>query len=732
MPCRAGHAVTLFGVFVIWLAVIGLFDRGWTTPVGGPYGFIAMVEGLTLAAAIRLTEAVAPLSDLWPWAEKYRRWGLMGLVALSLLAFLGVPAMALLVNLLLVLGVGVIAAYLVRRGVAGSRAARVMAPGATVFALVVLAAALAVLGGFHDNPIAGQVIGGFAAAGAVLLALATAAGEGLGLLGGKPVAAAAASSVAPAPTLAVMSPPPPMPAAARDEAVAAALAAIGASHQGVYDLDFRTDTLHLSAEAAALIGLTKGAQAIAHSSWIGRVHADDRAIYKEALHDYRAHPGLAFRIEFRVRSESGRYPWFELRATMVGDGELADRCLGLMADVTTRKEAEAAVMDRTLRDSLTGLGNRVALMDELDRIDRHTQDAAFAVLDIDRFKSIHASLGDAGADSVLQHLATRLAKKYEGVGDVFRIGGDAFAVLFATGGMDANVIGLDLVELCGAPLMEKGRKIFAPVSVGVASGREAGEALDLLRNAELALRQAKRQGGGCARVYSAELEGASRYDPVALETELRKALDEGQLDVFYQPIMRLSDRTVAGFEALLRWHHPQRGLVWPADFIGHSEETGLIVALGKFALARAAADIARWQRFFPVDPALFVGVNVSRRQLQDAEFETYLSEALSGNDIAPGSLRLEVTESAIAASDDAPVRLTRIREMGAGLAIDDFGTGMSSLGQLKAIPFDIVKVDRSFLTGHGDATADRDVILNSIVESGPRTEARHRGRRGRE
>ncbi len=707
-------SVTLLGVFVIWLAVIGLFDRGWTTPVGGPYGFIAMVEGLTLAAAVRLTEAVAPLSDLWPWAEKYRRWTLMGLVAVSLLAFIGLPAMGLLVNALLVGGVGAIAAYLVRRGIAGSQAARVLAPGAAVFALVVLTAALAVLGGFHDNPIAAQVIGGFAAAGAVLVALAISAGEGLGLLGVKPAAAAPT----PAPVLAAPAIPAersPKPAAAGNEAVPAMLAAIGASHQGVYELDFRTDTLHLSADAARLIGLTKGAQAIAHSSWIGRVHADDRAIYKEALHDYRAHPGLAFRIEFRVRSESNRYPWFELRASMIGDGDLADRCLGLMADVTTRKEAEAAVVDRGLRDPLTGLGNRVALMDALERLDRHAHDAAFAVLDIDRFKSIHASLGDAGADSVLKHLATRLAKKFEGVGDLFRIGGDAFAVLFGTGSMDANAIGIDLVELCGAPLVENGRKIFAPVSVGVASGREAGEPLDLLRNAELALRQAKRQGGGCARVYSPALDGAGQQDPVALEAELRKALDEGQLDVFYQPIMRLSDRTVAGFEALLRWHHPERGLVWPADFIGHSEETGLIVALGKFALARAAEDIARWQHFFPVEPALFVGVNLSRRQLQDADFEIYLAEVLEANDIAPGSLRLEVTESAIAASDEAPARLARIREMGAGLAIDDFGTGMSSLGQLKAIPFDIVKVDRSFLAGQDGASSDRDVILGSVV-----------------
>ena len=176
-------ALTLVGVFVLWLSMIGLFDHGWTTSVGGPYGFMALIAGLSLAAAVRLTEAVAPLSDLWPWAERYRRWGLFGLVALSFLAFVGVPAAAFLVDVLLVFGVAGLAAYLVRRGMTGSRPARVLAPSAAVFALVALGAAIAVLGGFQDNPIAGEIVGGFAAAGAVLLALAVAAGEGIGRWG---------------------------------------------------------------------------------------------------------------------------------------------------------------------------------------------------------------------------------------------------------------------------------------------------------------------------------------------------------------------------------------------------------------------------------------------------------------------------------------------------------------------------------------------------------------------
>jgi diguanylate cyclase (GGDEF)-like protein len=708
----------LVGLLFVWLTVSGQFDGSWVTALGGPYGLAAALEALALAAGIMLVEVVAPLSDLWPWTEKLRRWALLGLVVLAVAAFVGVPAVALIVNSLLVVVTGLLAAYLVRRGLGGSRAARVLAPSAAVFALVTLGAALAAFGLFDGDPVAAKMVGGFAAAGAVLVALAVAAGEGLGLMGARPYGAAADVTVDGVQATPV-SPAVPVPqavAGARfDEYIEAALTAIGASHQGVYDLDFRTDSLHLSPEAAGLIGMTDGAISLDHSAWLARIHPDDRAIYRDAVADYRSHPGLAFRIEFRVRSESGRYPWFELRATMIGEGDVADRCLGLMADVTTRKESEAAIIDRTLHDPLTGLGNRVALMEALEGMEGHAGEAAFAVLDIDRFKAIHASLGDAGADAVLQHVAARLGKRFAGHASVFRIGGDSFALLFPNGAGDANAIGADLVGVSAAAIVENGRKIFAPASVGVTTGQQAEEPLDLLRNAELALRSAKRQGGGCARVYSTDMDATTPHDAVALETDLRRALDEGQIDVFYQPIMRLSDRSVAGFEALLRWHHPERGLVWPSDFVGHSEETGLIVELGKFALSRAAEDLVRWQHFFPVDPPLFVSVNVSRRQLLDDEFERYLGNVLSKTEAVPGSLRLEVTESAIVAKEHAVERLTRMREMGAGLAIDDFGTGLSSLSQLRRIPFDIVKVDRSFLTVGDGKENEGEVILSSVV-----------------
>jgi diguanylate cyclase (GGDEF)-like protein/PAS domain S-box-containing protein len=706
-PAPRWAALTLSLVFLTRLGETGMFDTGWATVVGGPFGFQAMLEGFALAAGLRLTDVIAPIEGLWAPGRLWLDRGIILLLVISVLAFLGFPGTTLLTGMLVVAGTAAAAAYLVHSGRLGQQAARVAAPSAAVFALVATAGAIAALGGFQDNPAAPGIIGGFAAAGAVLLALAIAAGEGIAILpanratpvpqtSGATRAADAASADAAAPS--------------------AALQAIGASHQGVFDLNLRNDVVELSSEASVLIGF-KLAQTMRHVVWIDRIHPEDRDIYRAAIGDYRGHPGIAFRIELRVRSESGRYPWFELRATMMGEGAEADRCLGLMADVTTRKEAEAAAIDRTTRDALTGLGNRVALMEELEQLGARLSGVTFALLDVDRFKAIHASLGDAGGDAVLVAISQRLVTRFKDVAEVFRVRGDAFALVFPMPGAGAAAIGAELVEVCRAPILHEGRNIFAPASAGVVAGRDARDSLELLKNAELALNQAKRAGGACARVYAAAMEALAPGDPVVLETELRKALEQDQLDIFYQPIVRLADGSVAGFEALLRWHHPAKGLVSPADFVAHSEETGLIVELGRFSLVRAADDLAHWQKFFPLEPPLFASVNLSRRQLQDKGFAQFLGDLLAKNGIVPSTLKLEVTEGAVAGNADVVAALAEIRATGAGLAIDDFGTGLSSLSQLKDIPFDTVKIDRSFLALHGSSHEEGDgaVILGSIV-----------------
>ena len=682
-------AITLLLVLLTRLAGTGMFDMSLATHVGGPYGLTALFAGLALAAGARLADTVVPIAARWPWAQRWFYWCVIALAAISVLAYLGVPGATDLTYLSVVLGTGAITAYLVHNGRYGAAAARVIAPAAAVFALVTLAATLSTLGFMGETTVAPDVAGGFAAAGAVLLALAVVVGEGIAVL--------------PAGSRAAIGEAHP------------ALKAIGAAHQGVFDLEFDSDEVLLSREAASLLGLSEVQGQMPHPAWLARIHEDDRSTYQKALADYRSQAGLAFRIEFRVKSAKGGYPWFELRATMMGSDSGANRCLGLIADITARKETETAIADHSLTDPLTGLGNRAGMMIALEGMGDGFMDATVAILDIDRFKAIHASLGDVGGDALLVRIAERLKSRLGNGTEIFRVGGDAFAILFRHAGGTAATIGAELAETCGGAYTQDGRSIFAPASIGVSVGHDARDALDLVRNAELALMQAKQDGGNCARAYARAMSTQAPGDSVMLEAQLRNALENEELEIFYQPIIRLADNALAGFEALIRWRHPSRGLVAPEEFIAHCEETGLIVTLGRFALERAAHDLSQWQRFFPLDPPLFASVNVSRRQLRDPAFESFLRQLLEDCGILPGTLKLEITESAIAANAQSILR--RIRALGAGLAIDDFGTGQSSLSQLKDIPFDTVKIDKSFLSRHGGTHSESDsgVVLSSIV-----------------
>lgn len=705
-PAPGWAAIVLLLVFLTRLQGAEVLDTGWMTTVGGPYGFGAMLSGFALAAALKLADLVAPVSDIWLSGRRWVRIAAYLVLAISFAAFLGVPAATVLTDGAVVAGTALVAAYLVQRGLTGSKAARVVAPSAVVFALVAAAGAAAALGAFQQNPMAYGAITGFTAAGAVLLALAIAAGEGIAIL---PLARGklAPASVSDSGEAARIS----------NAASAYVTQAIGAAHQGVFDLDFTANRLRLSREGAGMLGFA-GAKTMPHEDWVARIQADDRLVYVDALAEYRSHPGLAFRMEFRARHESGREVWIELRATMLGgDGATGMRCFGLISDVTARKQADAAMLERPLNDPLTGLGNRVALFDQLEKMQAQWATIAFAILDIDRFKAIHGSLGDAGGDRLLCDLAKRLLRKFTAETKCFRIGGDSFAVIAPQSAEWCARLGTELVDACAAPFSIDGRNIFASGSAGVVAGRDAEDPLELLKNAELALTLAKRRGGGCSKVFARDMEELARGDAVALETDLRRGLSQGEFSVYYQPIIRLEDSSVAGFEALLRWRHPEKGLVSPTEFIAHCEETGLIVALGRFALERTASDLADWQRYFPIEPPLFASVNISRRQLREESFAASIENLLRAGSFRAGTFKLEVTESAIEIDAQARRILDRLRDLGAGLAIDDFGTGLSTLSQLKDLPFETVKIDRSFLARRANpqAEADASAVMNSIV-----------------
>ena len=694
-------AITLFMLLWSWLAGTGMFDASLATHIGGPYGLSALLTALALAAGARLADAIVPMREILPARLRQFQLAIYGLCGLGVAAYLGLPGATLITDTLIVPGSAAVAVYLFICGRRGMRAAQVIAPSAAAFALVAVAAAVTSLGGLGETLSAPATTGGFAAAGAVLLALAVIASEEIAVLPFLHGSHAARLLEAQSAPNAALDPAAPV--------ANLALAAIGAAHQGIFDLDFRAQLLTLSPDAALLAGLPRHKVTFSHADWMARLHPDDREIYRGALESFRGHPGQAFRLEFRARGQGGRWRWLELRASIVAEQDVPSDCLGLISDITDRKE-EAPVVS----DPLTGLGARPALIEAMTRLGRNLASAELAMLDLDRFKAIHASVGDAGGDAILLQTARRLNERFGREAQIFRIGGDGFALLFAKA-TAPQTLGDELVEICNPPHPHEGRNIFAPASAGIAAGQD--DPARLLRNAELALSAAKARGGACALVYDESLEAQARTDTVALEADLRQALDTGQIEIFYQPIMRLTDRAVAGFEALLRWRHPAKGLVAPADFIAHSEETGLIVNLGRFALERAANDLSHWQRYFPLSPPLFVSVNVSRRQLRDPGFEELLTETVHKNAVAQGTLALELTESATADDPNLAASLARLKGVGAGLAMDDFGTGASSLSQFRDLPFDTVKMDRGFLARRAENVAGDEAgrVLRSVI-----------------
>jgi diguanylate cyclase (GGDEF)-like protein len=693
-------ALTLFLLLWSWLASTGMFDAALATHIGGPHGLTAFLTILALAAGAKLADAIIPVRERFPKHEQKFRYMLYAACGLGAAAWLGVPGAAILTDIVIVTGSAGVAAYLLISGRRGSKAAQVIAPSAAAFALVAIAAAVTAISGAGESLTGPAATGGFAAAGAILLALAVIASEEIAVL---PFlhGSHAARLLEAQPESAAVDETTPL--------ANLALAAIGSAHQGVFAFDLRAELITLSPEATTMLGLSAHETTLSETDWLSYVHPDDRGVFRAAIAE--AKPGQNFRLDFRI--QNGLFSrWLELSASVNNLDGAADM-LGLISDVTARKEEEAHKAAQPPSDPLTGLGNRVALMAALEG--PPFPHGVLALLDLDRFKSIHASIGDTGGDVVLKGTAERLTHRFGAEAHIFRVGGDAFALLFPNPKLAPDALGAALVALLSPAFAHDGRNVFVTASAGIAPMGD--DALAMIANAELALMAAKKHGGDCAQVYQHAMQADAPPDAVALEADLRHALERGDIAVFYQPIMRLSNRSVAGFEALLRWNHPERGLIEPGDFIAHSEETGLIVALGKFALEQAAGELSHWQRYFPVTPPLFVSVNLSRRQLRDDGFEQLFASVTSGTQIIAGSLKLEITESAVGGDSELSAMLSRLKSAGAGLAIDDFGTGASTLSRVRTLPFDTIKIDRSFLARHAGSEMGNDtaVILSSIV-----------------
>ena len=500
-----------------------------------------------------------------------------------------------------------------------------------------------------------------------------------------------------------------------------ALALTGAGDM-IWDWDVSSDKVFTSPETEAALGLKHGALDGSAAKWLDVLHQGDRDRFRATLDSVLEQRRGRVVQDFRMRTADGHYLWFALRARPVvgSDGEVV-RLVGTITDVTEFKTAEERLLHDAVHDNLTGLPNRELFLDRLKAVlGLAKSDPALRptvlVIDIDRFKQVNDSVGMAVGDSILLTLARRLGRLFKPQDTLARLAGDQFGMILLSERDSARITAFaeTIRKTLRAPITFRDREIFLTASIGLAlGGGEPNQAEDLLKDAELAMYHAKRTGGDRIDVFK-EAMRARKSDRLSVESDLRRALERDEIMILYQPIVRLEDRAVAGFEALARWNHPKLGRLSPAEFINIAEEAGLIVELGLLVLDRAARQLSTWQRTLRHREPLFASVNVSSRQLLRHDLIQDLRTVLGRAPLARGSLKLELTESAVMENPEhAAQMLHRIRELGAGLALDDFGTGYSSLAYLQRFPFDTIKIDQSFVRMSAKGT--RPVILRSMI-----------------
>ncbi len=500
-----------------------------------------------------------------------------------------------------------------------------------------------------------------------------------------------------------------------------ALALTGAGDL-IWDWDVASDKVFASPEVESLLGLKPGTLEGSAANWLDVLHPQDRDRFRAALDGILDQRRGRLLLDFRLRTQDGHYMWFALKARPVvgSDGEVV-RLVGTLSDVTEFKTAEERLLHDAVHDNLTGLPNRELFIDRLDAALSFAKvDAAIRptvmVIDLDRYKQVNDSVGIAVGDSILLTLARRLGRLLKPQDTLARLTGDQFGLLLLSEREPTRITAFadTIRKTLRAPITFNDREILLTASIGLAlaDGQPQGTD-DILKDAELAMYHAKRIGGDRIEVFKPAMRGR-KSDRLTLETDLRRALERDEITMLYQPIVWLEDRSVAGFEALMRWDHPKLGRLSPSEFISIAEEIGLIVDLGVFALDRAARQLATWQRQTRLRYPLFCSVNVSSRQLLRHDLIQDLRTVLARSSVARGTLKLELTESLVMENPEyAAQMLTRMRELGVGLALDDFGTGHSSLAYLQRFPFDTIKIDQSFVRTTGKGT--RPVILRSII-----------------
>jgi diguanylate cyclase (GGDEF)-like protein/PAS domain S-box-containing protein len=504
-----------------------------------------------------------------------------------------------------------------------------------------------------------------------------------------------------------------------------ALAARGAN-DGLWDWDLETQRVYFSTRWKAMLGYEDAEIGDHPEEWLSRVHKEDRApLLAELAAHWDATASRECAIEHRVLHKDGSYRWMLGRGIVERNAQgKAVRMAGSQTDITGSKAF----------DSLTGLPNRTLFHDQLAAcLERVAQEPAYSYavlfLDLDRFKVVNDSLGHMAGDELLIHVAQRLRSAVRGAAPagmvdraaahdtIARLGGDEFAILLENVDLDGAIrVAERIRESIHAAFKLETREVFTTASIGIAPGNSAyGTPTEILRDADTAMYKAKSLGRSRFEVFDAGMR-AQAVARLELESDLRRAVDNREFVLYYQPKVSLKTGKIVGVEALIRWRHPQRGIVPPDQFISLAEETGLIVPIGLWVLREACTAMHRWHAEFPTIPPLEVSVNVSVRQFREPDLQAQIAAILAETQLNPTTLQLEITESVLMDDLDAVAALLDgLKTLGVGLKIDDFGTGYASLKCLSRLPFDVLKIDRSFVVNMSEAGGTGDTIRTILM-----------------
>jgi len=448
-------------------------------------------------------------------------------------------------------------------------------------------------------------------------------------------------------------------------------------------------------------------------------HPDDLNLILEQLSKLRDGVISSLQLEHRFFHKSGQVRWVLLSVATIKDTQNhAEHLIFQMQDISKRKQAEKKLVHDAFHDALTGLPNRMFFMDQLkqtvQRVKRHPQ-PPFAVLflDFDRFKVINDSLGHMVGDQLLIAIANKLRANVRPGDTVARLGGDEFTILLDS--LKSPDDAIDMARRLLSNLSEQfklpGREVFITASLGITLSTNGYEhAEDVLRDADTAMYQAKSLGRARYEVFDQGMH-AKAPDVAEIETDLWRALERNELTLDYQPIVSLKTGKIAGFEALLRWMHPSRGMVSPLDFISVAEETGLIIPIGQWVLNQACRQTREWQKRYPQKPPLTVSVNLSPKQFMQRDLIDQISLALDSGGLSPSSLKVEITEGMVMQNVESNMQmLGQLQALGVSISLDDFGTGYSSLSYLHRFPISTLKIDQSFVSSMSNTQESLEIV----------------------